>query len=174
MENRVILFCDVHCFSKIMRTLGDAMPEFVQAYYDVVGRAVVAQGGRLLKYVGDAVMAVFPQGREADAVRAALAMRQEFPGLVRSLPERLETDLEVAIGSGPVAAGVFGHESLRREDVFGETVNETAVLMHTRGIALTRAARDAVAEWFRTERQPDANVKWRAEPLESWRVVEKA
>jgi adenylate cyclase len=174
MEERVILFCDVHCFSRVMNALGDTTPAFVQRYYETAGRAVVAHGGKLLKYMGDAILAVFPEGHEQDAVRAALAMRKDFPAVVPRLSPPVQTELEVSVGSGPVHTGEFGHESLRMEDVFGETVNETAVIMHTRGIAITRAVRDAVGGLVESERRPDVHPKWRAEPLESWRVVEKA
>ncbi len=173
-ENRVILFCDVHCFSRIMSALGDATPSFVQRYYESMGAAIVAHGGKILKYMGDAMLAVFPAGGEAEAVRAALLMRRGFPGIVPAVSPPIQTELEVSVGSGPVATGIFGHESLRREDVFGETVNEAAVLMHARGIAVTRSVRDAVGHLFELEALPPVKPKWRTQPLESWRVVEKA
>jgi class 3 adenylate cyclase len=176
MENgtRVVLFCDIHCFSRVARALGDALPGFIQSFYQLVGDAVVSQGGRLLKYIGDSVLAVFPEGAEAAAVRSALAMRSGFPRIVPPLAAGIGTVLEVAIGCGPVWHGVFGHGSLRMEDVFGETVSETAILSHTQGIALTGAVRNAVAARFPTERQPDVTPKWRQEPLQWWRVIETA
>lgn len=170
--NLVILFCDIHKFARLALGLGDRMPSFVQAYYDVVGDAVAANGGRLLKYMGDSVLAVFPAERTAAAVTSALLMRKEYARLARQSGTGVDSDLGIAIGWGPVIHGIFGHSSLRNEDVFGETVNETAMLLHARGVALSREAREAVGDRFPLEKLPDVALKWRQEPLEAWRVLE--
>jgi class 3 adenylate cyclase len=171
---RVVLFCDIHCFARLARALGDALPPFIQSFYELAGEVIVARGGRVLKYIGDSVLAVFPEGAEESAVRSALAMRAEFPRIVPPTAADIGAVLEVAVGSGPVWHGVVGHESLRMEDIFGETVNETAILSHTQGVAITEAVHRAIASRFRTERQPAVTPKWRQEPLEWWTVVETA
>ena len=171
--NRVILFCDIHDFGLLSGSLGDGMPGFVQAFYEMVGAAVQANGGQLVKYIGDSVLALFPGGAELEAVRCALRMRGEYARLPGARAGGVASELEVSIGSGPVVEGIFGHESLRLRDVFGETVCNTAMIMHFRGVALTREVRGAVQERYPTERLPDRPLRWLPEPLEVWRVVEE-
>ncbi len=60
--DKVMLFVDLHNFSIASVHLGDRTPEFVQAYYVLVGDIVVPTGGMLIKYMGDAVFAVFEAG----------------------------------------------------------------------------------------------------------------
>jgi class 3 adenylate cyclase len=122
--------------------------------------------------MGDSVLAVFPEERTAAAVASALRMRKEFARLARESGTGVDSDLGIAIGRGPVIHGIFGHSSLRTEDVFGETVNETAMLLQARGVVLSREAREAAGDQFPLEKLPDVILKWRPEPLEAWRVIE--
>jgi adenylate cyclase len=176
MENvkRVILFCDIREFSRLARALGDALPAFVQAFYEMVGAAVVSSGGKLIKYIGDSVLAVFPEGMEEAAVRSGLGMRAAYPSLPGSQAGGVHSELVVSIGSGLVAFGIVGHQSLRNEDVFGETVNETAMIAHAAGFVVSRPVRDALAGRVPTEPLPDVQLKWRADPVQAWRVIEQA
>jgi len=169
---QVVLFCDIHRFMRAAVALGDRMPAFVQAFYETVGAEAVAGGGAILKYIGDALMAVFPAGGEIDAVRAGLAMRAAFADLAARWQLDPECCLEVGISAGEVTRGVFGHPSLGQDDVMGETVSHAAMLQHHRGVAVTRSVRDAVGDAFATETLPDLPVKFSAEPLASWRIVE--
>ena len=45
----VVLFCDISAFMRLSGSLGGGMPGFVQAFYEVVGDAVVERGGTLIK-----------------------------------------------------------------------------------------------------------------------------
>ncbi len=82
-----VLFCDMVGFTAASE---QADPEDVQAridpYFDRLTAAVVAYGGTLEKYIGDAVQAVFgaPMAHEDDperAVRAALRILDEISDL---------------------------------------------------------------------------------------------
>jgi two-component system sensor histidine kinase ChiS len=167
----VILFTDIHDFSIVQRHLGDRAGEFIQQVYERLGEEIVCSHGTIIKYLGDAIMAVFPDKAEAAAVRCAFSMRRGYAELVREWKLPGETELEVGIGSGKVVRATFGHPSRRCEDVFGEEVNCTAVISHHRGVAVTAAARERLKESFRTRRLPDQIVKWRPEPLEVWEVL---
>jgi adenylate cyclase len=182
MENvkRVILFCDIREFGRLARALGDALPAFVQGFYEMVGAAVVSQGGKLIKYIGDSVLAIFPEGTEEAAVRSGLRMRAAYPTLAGGRAAGIRSDLSVSIGSGVVAFGIIGHASLRTEDVFGETVNETAMIAHSADLVVSRSVRDALAvrdslgARVLMEPLPDVQLKWRTEPVQAWRVIEQA
>jgi class 3 adenylate cyclase len=168
---KVIMFCDAHSFSKIMAFLGDDCAAFIQEYYDRLGGAVVSAGGQVVKYIGDAILSVFDAGAETQAVECARQMRAVYSVLLRRFElTAFRSELEVGIGAGRVCCGTFGHPSLRMADVFGEAVNETAVVMHYRGIALTEAAHDGVSKDIKTRELPAKKLKWRDRPLRVWSV----
>lgn len=171
--NLVIVFCDIHHFARVQAALGlEEQASLVQEIYEVLGECVVADGGTVIKYMGDALMAVFPEGAEASAVECALAMRRAYADLVARRGVTEDTGLETSVGSGPVVRGMFGHRSLRMQDVFGEAVNRTAVLTHYRGTAVTEEVSRAVSGRFRTERLPDFQPKWMSTPLKAWRIID--
>ena len=74
-NNRVILFCDCHDFSRLQLVLPGPVLEFVDSFYRVCGECVVAAGGRIVKYIGDSILAVFPE----DAVDGAVAEGTRLP-----------------------------------------------------------------------------------------------
>ena len=170
---RVVMFCDISGFMRLAVSLGDRMPGFVQEFYEMAGDAVVDGGGRLVKYIGDSVLCVFPGGREPDAVRCARRMRGDFVRLLgRYAPDGVAR-LEVAISSGEVTEGIFGHDSLRLYDVMGEAVAHAAVLNRLPGIKVTGDVRDAVGSVFRTTEMPAVPLKWSREQLQAWIVQEE-
>ena len=173
VADKVFLFTDLHNFSKIMKKLGNRAAEMIQGYYVLAGEVVTEAGGRIAKYIGDSVFAVFDSGRELDAVTAALDLRARFVDFARSFDVGIETDMEIGINSGNCVCGTFGHPSLLVWDAFGEAVNEAAVIMHHRGVAITRAVYETVKDSVRCEKLPDFKPKWRNEPLERWDAVDR-
>jgi adenylate cyclase len=171
-EDRVILFTDVHLYSIACGVLGEGLFDFMQEMYEGLGDIVVAHGGEILRYIGDAILCVFPGGSEKEVVECSRRLRKAFAVLAerRGLPSDVE--LEVGIGSGEVAMGVLGHTSLQQKDVFGEEVNRTAMIGHHRGIAITERVYDQVKAMYETCRLPDFEVKWQDEPLKVWEIAE--
>jgi adenylate cyclase len=101
------------------RLAPDALLERLGAYFEVVVEAVRSQGGDVLKFVGDGVLAVFPadqDGRHEACQRAARAIENAF---AKAAGMRFVAALHV----GPVVYGNIG--SLDRLDftVVGPTVN---------------------------------------------------
>ena len=170
-RSMVLLFTDCHDFSKAFLEIGDRGPQFMQDFYQAVGEEAVSRGGKIVKYIGDAMLIVMDAGMETASIEAAAAMRRAYAGVVSRYGILTDTDLEVGIGSGEVFTGIFGHESLRSFDVFGERVNETAVIMHYRGIMVTKAVREACGDRFTFRRMEDRKPKWSDTPFEVW-VVE--
>lgn len=170
---RVILFTDLHDFSIGMKELGETKTaaEFIQSYYELCGDAIVAHGGMIIKYIGDAVLATFPEGGEENAVLAAIDARRGFGVLLEKYGITHRVEVEAGIGSGPVAFGEYGHSSHREIDVFSDTVNQTARIGHHIGIAVLKPVYEAVKTTFECRKLPDTTVKWLSEPLESWEIV---
>jgi class 3 adenylate cyclase len=170
---RVVLACDISGFMRLVVPLGDRMPAFVQEFYEMAGDAVAAFGGTLVKYIGDSVLCVFPEGGETDAVWCARRMRDGFRTLLGRYAPGDGAQLEVAISSGELVQGVFGHPSKRMYDVMGETVAHAFILNRFPGIKVTAGVRDAIGAEYRTKALPAISLKWRAEPLEAWLLLEE-
>ncbi len=100
-----VCFTDLRDFTALSDRLPSAdLLELLNAYFDCVVGAVEAHGGEVLKFVGDAVLAVFRTtvGDEARACRAALcAAREAFA--------RAETANAAREGREPIVFGTAIH-----------------------------------------------------------------
>jgi len=102
----------------------------LNAYLSPMTRAVLAQGGLLDKYIGDAVMAVFgaPISR-ADHARQALAcvlsMHAELRALNQGALLALGAPIEIGVGlnTGEMVVGNMGSEERYDYTVVGDAVN---------------------------------------------------
>ena len=169
---QVILFCDIRNFMRIAQALKERLADFMQAFYVTAGDSVVEHGGRILKYIGDSLLCVFPADSVKDAVQCGRTMRRDFSTLLRRFSLGEGADLGVSISAGEVMRGLIGHDSLRLDDVFGDPVAHAALVLHFGGITLTKEAWDAVKDELQTEELPPTPLKWQAEPLRAWKIVE--
>jgi adenylate cyclase len=110
----------------------------LNAYYDCVVDAVVGQGGEVLKFIGDGVLAMFPfaagtQAGVAACERALAAARDVADGLEKVNAERSESGLGnirygIALHAGDVMYGNVGSAHRLDFTVTGPTVNEVVRL----------------------------------------------
>jgi class 3 adenylate cyclase len=113
----VVLFGDVSGSTSLYETLGDrAALAAVESVLNLLKRAVGAQRGRVVKTIGDEVMAVF------DSADAALQAAVDMQNQVSGLPPVGAVRLGIRIGfhAGPVLE--------EHGDVFGDAVNTAARL----------------------------------------------
>lgn len=112
-----ILFADVSGSTKLYDTAGDAVAfAAVQACVEIFMQATRSAGGRVIKTIGDEVMAVFP-----DANAAALAA-MEMQNTLNAQRASGGTQLGARIGFH------FGAAIERDGDLFGDAVNLAARL----------------------------------------------
>ena len=172
IEKHVILFTDIHDYSIVAEALGMGhMLPFLQEFYETQGDIIVAHHGEIIKYLGDAILCIFPAGNEVETVRCAQKMRSAYADLVMRRSITHDTELEVGIDAGEVEIGIVGHASLRQNDIFGEHVSRAAVIGHHRGIAVTDDVHRVIAAHYDTAPLPDVRLKWRAEPLTVWEIL---
>ena len=108
-----VVFCDlVGSTSLAGRLDAESLHRILARYFETMRGAVERHGGRVEKFIGDAVMAVFgvPQVHEDDplrAVRAATDMQRELALLRGDLERKWGVSLDVRIGvaSGRVVTG---------------------------------------------------------------------
>jgi adenylate cyclase len=130
-----IWFCDLRGFTPLSETMpGPQLIDLLNDYFDAVARAIEAEGGEILKFIGDAVMAIFvPQeDDEADAARRALAAAQAAladlatTNKTRSEAGKPAIECGVALHFGDVLYGNVGGESRLDFTVIGPAVNLAA------------------------------------------------
>ena len=132
-----VLFTDVvgstEYFDRFGDTAGLAM---LHRHTDQAATTVSELSGRVIKTIGDSVMAECPE--PIMAVRAAIELQNRLLLLNRTLPQREQLQLRIGIHTG---VG-FPHGS----DVYGDAVNESArVTKHTgtAQILISSAVRDS-------------------------------
>ena len=110
---------------------------FFQQFYEIAAKHIEEAGGRIVKFIGDAGLAVFPK-KCAEEVVFALC---EFAAEARATGGKLglDTYLNVNVHVGPVIAGSFGPPGSERYDVIGKTVN-IAARLGRRGVVLSPQA----------------------------------
>lgn len=96
---------------------------FLDGYYRLCSESVKKHGGRVVKFMGDACFAAFPEEAAASAVECAMELAREAPAqsgaLYGSRPPALGANVHMSI----VAEGMLGADDDKRYDVFGEGVN---------------------------------------------------
>ena len=174
ITNRIIIFTDIHHFMVVAQMLKNDQYKFLQEFYEILGEIVVMHGGELIKYIGDGFICIFPEDLCSEAIISALEMRRVFLKIVKKWKLPYDTVLEVGISGGEVAEGEFGHKSLRQRDIFGDVVNEAAIICHHRGVAITEWIYEKIKNKYTVHQLSDIQLKWRDEPLKVWEVEESA
>ena len=183
-----VLFSDIRGFTTITEKLNaHEVVEFLNVYFSRAIEAIQAEGGRIDKFIGDAVMAEFgvPQAfpdHAARALRAAVRMRsiaEEFKGWMQErFRDRNIPDFAIGIGihTGDAVVGNIGSSKRMEFTAIGDTVNvasrlegETKTLdcVIVASGETVRAAGDVV----RTGRRESLKVKGRAEPVEAYEIT---
>jgi adenylate cyclase len=119
LQNQLLGVFDLSGFIRAIHGMDDArIADAVDTLYGAIGQAVTSTGGRVVKYLGDGGLAVWPPEQADAAVAAALAMRAPVAAALLGLGVR--TELVVRFHAGQVMAGEFGPD--REFDVVGPEV----------------------------------------------------
>ena len=131
-----ILFADIRGFTTLAEgRLPYDVVFILNRYFTAMGRAVEAAGGRVDKFIGDGVMALF--GIESDAraasraaLDAARLMSERLEELNRSLRGELDQPLRIGIGIhiGATIVGEMGYGSAVAMTAIGDAVNTASRL----------------------------------------------
>jgi class 3 adenylate cyclase len=161
VRHAAVLFVDIKGFTRLTAVMRpDDTMALLRGFHEVVASAVSAHGGRVHKYLGDGLMAVF--GDEAarpddagDATACALAMVERLGGWNASRRRAGLQPLEVGIGVhfGMVAFGRTGTETASERAVIGATVNVASRLERvTRRLGTWLAISDETVRALSTSR----------------------
>ena len=102
----------------------------LKSYYDCVAQPVIEEGGEILDYIGDAVLAIFPIRGDTggpEAVRAACrAMEKALDTREQKLAAGEEMKFSISIAVGEVMFGNIGVADRLSFSVIGPVVNQVA------------------------------------------------
>lgn len=127
-----IWFCDLKGFTALSEQLpGQQIINLLNDYFDVITPAIEAEGGEILKFIGDAVLAIFlPEGEDeaAAAARALRASAEATASLTAANAARAEAGepqigTGIALHFGDVVYGNVGGKARLDFTVIGPAVN---------------------------------------------------
>ncbi|WP_426162727.1 CHASE2 domain-containing protein [Sandarakinorhabdus sp. DWP1-3-1] len=129
------LFTDIENFTRLCQTLDpESVATMLNEYLETMSRAVLAHGGTIDKFVGDAVVAFWgaPLARADDAqnaLAAAIAMSRAGDALMRPVAGRASLGrTRVGLHRGMAIVGNFGGEGRIQYTALGDSMNVAARL----------------------------------------------
>ena len=169
-----VLFADLVGFTSRSETLD---PEDVEAilrpFHDRLRSELEQRGGRVEKFIGDAVMAVFgaPVAHEDDperAVRAALAIRDW-------IREEDELEVRIAVNTGEVLVSLEPSQGAERGLVAGDVVN-TASRLQTAApvneILVGETTYKATSRVIEYREAAPVEAKGKSQPVPVWEAIQ--
>jgi class 3 adenylate cyclase len=169
-----VMFADLAGFTTYSEShSSDDVQAMLNAYFAAVIPAVQVEGGRVDRYLGDAVMVTFNVSTHQPdharrAARAALRFRDAAAEVARAHPTWPR--FRVGLHTGPATVGVLGGGGERDYTVIGDTVNLASRLEGLAppgGVVIGGATRDELAG-ARVSPLGRATVKGRDAPVDVW------
>jgi two-component system sensor histidine kinase ChiS len=120
-----VVFSDLRAFTTLSERLSpDETFRFINQYLREIGPVTRAHGGYIDKYVGDAILAIFPDGPD-DALGAALAMQRRVDVFNEARQEAGEAPVVIGVGVhfGPLVLGIIGEAERLEGTVIADSVN---------------------------------------------------
>jgi two-component system sensor histidine kinase ChiS len=124
-KEMTVLFSDIRSFT----TISEAMTpqenfNFINSYLSRVSPVIRAHQGFIDKYIGDAIMALFPESAD-DAVRAAVEMQKQV--IIYNQHRQLSNFPPITIGiglhAGTLMLGTIGEQERMESTVIADAVN---------------------------------------------------
>ncbi len=149
-----ILFSDLAGFTSMsLHMTPRQVIELLNDYFDLMCPLITALDGDIDKFIGDAIMAIFPEmpGKASPAeraTRAAMAMQACMEGFNEGRPVGLA--MRIGINTGPVVRGDLGAATVRRDyTVIGDTVNRAnryEMNCPIGGVLISQSTRDILGD----------------------------
>jgi len=174
-----ILFADLRAFTRFSEgKLPYDVVFVVNQYFRAMGAAVERSGGRLDKFIGDGVMALFGvEGGMQEGCRDALAAARAMAEALAEMNDHLKHDLPeplrmgIGIHAGPAIVGEMGYRQAVSLTAMGDAVNtasrlESATKDFSCQLVASAAVADASGLDFSAYERRQIEVRGRAEGLD--------
>ncbi len=128
-----IMFCDLRNSTSLEEQLGrTAYINVLNDFFETVSDIVHNNGGEVLKFIGDAVLAVFPEGEDSmvarrNAQRSAVEIVEKL-GELRQSGSDVHCDCSIGVAYGRVTYGNVGSRERLDFTVIGQAANVAARL----------------------------------------------
>ena len=125
-QETVVLFVDLRNFTKLSETtLPYDVVYILNKYYATCGQAIEANKGRLDKFTGDGIMAIFEADREAKKnCRNAVKAAADISSKIKQLSDELSSEFSVELTCG---MGIHTGQSIVGMMGYGEAISRTAI-----------------------------------------------
>ena len=175
-----VAFLDICSFTTISeKESPDTVVKLLNKYFDVMVKEIIAQGGYIDKFMGDAVMAVFRGDYHLDrAVDACLAVRKKVSELPNESGNIFFTPkVSIGINSGEMISGNIGSANLKRLDytVIGDVVNvaqRLQTIAKEGQILINESSYEKVKESFNCNKVGEVNLKNKSHPVTIYEVLD--
>jgi adenylate cyclase len=117
----VMVMVDLAGFTKAIAPLSSMqLAQLVDDFYRLMGEAVEANGGRVVKFVGDGCLSVFDESQAVAGVRCVLGLSET----VRALGSKYGVTLDIGanVHLSVVVEGEFGYGASQGYDIIGAGV----------------------------------------------------
>ncbi|MBI2234366.1 MAG: adenylate/guanylate cyclase domain-containing protein [Micavibrio aeruginosavorus] len=124
-RDMAVLFSDMRDFTTISESMSPKENfDYINSYLRQVGPEIRAHNGVIDKYIGDAVMALFPESVD-DAIEAALEMQRKVRAYNGKRAGSSYPDVRIGVGihAGKVMLGTIGEDQRMDGTVISDTVN---------------------------------------------------
>ncbi len=176
-----VLFTDIRSFTSLSEKMNPKETfDFINEYLGVMGPVIREHRGFIDKYIGDAIMALFP-GNADDAVQAAIDMHKKLVEFNRERESRGFFSVQIGIGlhTGNLMLGTIGELQRMEGTVISDAVNLASRL---EGLTKRYGARVLVSGQTLDELQHIENykcrfldkvkVKGKNEPVKIYEIVD--
>jgi adenylate cyclase len=176
-----VMFIDVCGFTAITEQIpANEVVALLNGIFDKIVKEIIAQGGHVDKFMGDAVMAVFRGEYHLDrAIDVALAVKEQISSVEVVLEEdkTYKPQISIGINSGEMVSGNIGSASLRRLDytVIGDAVNvaqRLQTIAKAGQIIITEEVYLKTKESFKCVQNGEFTLKNKAKPVNTYEVME--
>jgi len=175
-----VMFSDIRSFTSHSESITPKENfEFVNRFLSLAGPEIRTHGGFIDKYIGDAIMALFPSAN--DAVDAAISMYRKTCINPETMINVGREPISIGIGifTGPVMLGIVGEEERMSSTVISDTVNiasriESLTKRYSTGILISKSTLNSMVE---TEKYNyrflgNVQVKGKNEPVGIFEILD--
>jgi class 3 adenylate cyclase len=170
-----VLFADLRGFTPFSeRSSPQRVVGMLNEYFGRAVPVLLAHGGTVVQFVGDAVMALFnaPTRQPDHALRAAAAAL----GMQRAIEEVAARERDwprfrIGVNTGPAVVGNIGSAELRNFTATGDTVNTAARLEEVAEVGqvvIGPATHEAIADVAVARRLDPIAIKGKRDPVAPW------